>query len=63
MVAVTSEPGTGVLLRRAARMTARVKGELDVRPRHRRDGSQREDRRRLTGCGSWRRTSAPAGTS
>ncbi len=30
MVAVTAAPGTDVLLRRAARMAARVKGELDV---------------------------------
>jgi two-component system sensor histidine kinase KdpD len=30
MVAVTAAPGTDMLLRRAARITARVKGELDV---------------------------------
>ena len=30
MVAVTAAPGTDVLLRRAARIAARVKGELDV---------------------------------
>ncbi len=30
MVAVTAAPGTDMLLRRAARMAARVKGELDV---------------------------------
>ncbi|MBO0691806.1 MAG: sensor histidine kinase KdpD [Acidimicrobiaceae bacterium] len=30
LVAVTAAPGTDVLLRRAARMAARVKGELDV---------------------------------
>jgi two-component system sensor histidine kinase KdpD len=30
MVAVTAAPGTGVLLRRAARIALRVKGELDV---------------------------------
>lgn len=30
MVAVTTAPGTDVLLRRAARMASRVKGELDV---------------------------------
>jgi two-component system sensor histidine kinase KdpD len=30
MVAVTAEPGTDVLLRRAARMASRVKAELDV---------------------------------
>jgi two-component system sensor histidine kinase KdpD len=30
MVAVTAEPGTGVLLRRAARIASRVKAELDV---------------------------------
>jgi two-component system sensor histidine kinase KdpD len=30
VVAVTAEPGTDVLLRRAARIASRVKGELDV---------------------------------
>ena len=30
MVAVTSEPGTDALIRRAARMASRIKGELDV---------------------------------
>ena len=47
MVAVTSEPGTGVLIRRAARMTARVKGELDVVHVIADDGSQREDRQAI----------------
>ena len=44
MVAVTSEPGTDVLIRRAARMAARVKGELDVVHVIADDGSRREDR-------------------
>jgi two-component system, OmpR family, sensor histidine kinase KdpD len=45
MVAVTSEPGTDVLIRRAARMAARVKGELDVVHVIADNGSRREDRR------------------
>ncbi len=47
MVAVTAEPGTGVLLRRAARMASRVKGELDVVHVSGGDGSRRGDRRSI----------------
>ncbi len=47
MVAVTSEPGTDVLIRRAARMTARVKGELNVVHVIADDGSRPEDRRAI----------------
>jgi len=61
MVAVTSEPGTDALIRRAARMASRIKGELDV-VHVIADDSSRPGDRRPAGCGSWRRTSAPAGT-
>ena len=44
MVAVTTEPGTDVLVRRAARMAARVKGELDVVHVVADDGNRRGDR-------------------
>ena len=47
MVAVTAEPGTDVLLRRAARMASRVKGELDVVHVSAGDGSRRGDRRSI----------------
>ena len=47
MVAVTSEPGTDVLIRRAARMAARVKGELNVVHVIAEDGSRREDRQAI----------------
>jgi two-component system sensor histidine kinase KdpD len=45
MVAVTAEPGTDVLLRRAARMASRIKGELDVVHVSGGDTSRPEDRR------------------
>ena len=45
MVAVTAEPGTDVLLRRAARMASRIKGELDVVHVSGGDTSGPEDRR------------------
>jgi two-component system sensor histidine kinase KdpD len=44
MVAVTTEPGTDVLVRRAARMAARVKGGLDVVHVVADDGNRRGDR-------------------
>ena len=47
MVAVTAEPGTDVLLRRAARMASRVKGELDVVHVSAGDGSRRGDRQSI----------------
>ncbi|MBO0728559.1 MAG: universal stress protein [Acidimicrobiaceae bacterium] len=43
LVAVTAAPGTDVLLRRAARMAARVKGELDVVHVTNEDTSRRGD--------------------
>ena len=64
MVAVTAAPGTDMLLRRAARIAARVKGELDVvhvtSRRQPRQATSRRSRalRELAGT-----TSAPAGTS
>lgn len=45
MVAVTGAPGTDVLLRRAARIASRVKGELDVVHVIAGDASHRGDRR------------------
>ena len=58
MVAVTSEPGTDVLIRRAARMASRVKGELHVVHVIAGDGSRRGDRRAdrpAAGAGGGRR--------
>jgi two-component system sensor histidine kinase KdpD len=49
MVAVTAEPGTDVLLRRAARMASRVKGELDAVHVSAGDASRREDSRAIDG--------------
>jgi len=43
MVAVTAEPGTDALLRRAARMASRLKGELDAVHVAASDASRRED--------------------
>ena len=47
LAAVTSEPGTDVLLRRAARMASRVKGELLVVHVTSDDGSRPVDRRAI----------------
>ena len=47
MVAVTAAPGTDVLLRRAARISARVKGELDVVHVISGDASRRKDQQAI----------------
>jgi two-component system sensor histidine kinase KdpD len=47
MVAVTAAPGTDMLLRRAARIASRVKGELDVIHVSGDDSSRSEDKRAL----------------
>jgi two-component system, OmpR family, sensor histidine kinase KdpD len=47
LVAVTAEPGTDALLRRACRMASRLKGELDVVHVSVGDGSRREDSRAI----------------
>lgn len=47
LVAVTAEPGTDVLLRRAARMASRVKSELDVVHVVAADTSRPGDRRKI----------------
>ena len=47
MVAVTAAPGTDVLLRRAARISARVKGELDVVHVISGDASRRRDQQAI----------------
>ena len=62
MVAVTAAPGTDVLLRRAARIASRVKGELNVVHVIVGDTSRPGTAGRSTGRESWRPTSAPAGT-
>ena len=49
MAAVTSAPGTDMVLRRAARIAARVKGELDVVHVSAGDVSSTRDRRALDG--------------
>jgi len=49
MVAVTGAPGTDMLLRRAARIASRVKGELDVVHVLAADASRPGDRRTLAG--------------
>src|SRR3984957_1183079 len=47
MVAVTTAPGTDMLLRRAARIAARVKGELDVVHVIAVDGSREKDQKAI----------------
>ena len=47
LVAVTAEPGTDALLRRACRMASRLKGELDAVHVSVGDGSRREDSRAI----------------
>ena len=47
MVAVTAEPGTDGLLRRAARMASRLKGELDAVHVSAGDAGRREDSREI----------------
>jgi two-component system sensor histidine kinase KdpD len=47
MVAVTARPGSGALLRRAARIASRVRGELDVLHVSSGDASRAGDRRSL----------------
>ena len=63
MVAVTGAPGTDMLLRRAARMAARTKGELDVLHVATGDASGPTTKGPSPPCGNWLTISAPAGTS
>jgi two-component system, OmpR family, sensor histidine kinase KdpD len=62
MVAVTAVPGTGGLLRRAARMATRLKGELDVVHVASSDATRPGIAGPWRRCKSWLPMSAPAGT-
>ena len=62
MAAVTAEPGADVLLRRAARIAFRVKGNSTWSTSSSATPACPGTADRSTGCDSWQPTSAPAGT-